>query len=231
MAEILKAVSRAKAGKGASRAIRREQKLVPGVVYGAGKASEIFSMDARVILAAMKKKGFYTRQFELQINEGKEQTVICKEVQTHPVTDAFMHIDFSRVDANKIMVVKVPVVLANVEKAVGIKKGGTINLVHRFVKLSCKVANVPHEIRIDVASLDMGHSIHASTIKLDEGVMFAHGWADETIVTMSGKMSAKDDEADKAAAVAAKAASDAAKTSTGAAKPAAKEGEKTAAKK
>lgn len=202
MAEVIKAQARAKAGKGASRAIRREN-LIPGVVYGGGKESVLFAMDPREITAILKKPGVFTRQFELDVEGAGKENVMCKEIQTHPVTDAFMHIDFARVAATDVIMVKVPIILDNADRAVGLKKGGSLNLVHRTVKVVGKAASIPHVLHVDVKGLDVGDSITTAAVELSGEVKFAHGWDNETIVNLTGRRaSSKADDAAAAPATA-----------------------------
>ena len=58
----LNAVKREKAGKGASRAKRREG-FVPAVIYGDKKEPLMIALEEKIVVAEMNKKGIWTRQF------------------------------------------------------------------------------------------------------------------------------------------------------------------------
>ncbi|OIR07992.1 50S ribosomal protein L25 [mine drainage metagenome] len=88
-------VARERAGKGEARATRREG-LVPGVIYGNKQSPVLFAIDPRIITAELNKAGFYDRVFGVTVN-GKSETVVCRDLQRHPVSGAALHIDFLRV--------------------------------------------------------------------------------------------------------------------------------------
>ena len=99
MADItsLPARARDRAGKGAARSTRRAG-LVPGVVYGNKETPVLIAMEPRHLEPQVKKNGFFTRIFELDI-DGKKHRVLPRDVQFHPVSDRAEHVDFLRVSA------------------------------------------------------------------------------------------------------------------------------------
>ena len=94
------------AGKGAARAERRAG-LIPGVIYGEKKEPVMFSISALDLDAQMRQKGFWTRQFEIEVGKNKYHA-ICQDIQTHPLTDRPIHIDFLRVSENAELEIEVP---------------------------------------------------------------------------------------------------------------------------
>ncbi|MBM3617312.1 MAG: 50S ribosomal protein L25/general stress protein Ctc [Alphaproteobacteria bacterium] len=203
-----KAEARETSGKGASRALRRAGRL-PAVLYGKGQEPIGFSIDANEFVLAYQKGGFTNKVVDVTL-AGKTYHLLAREIQVHPVTDKPEHIDFLSVTKDSRVHVNVPVRLVNSEKSIGVKRGGTLNIVSHEVELICVPDSIPPVIKIDVTELDIAHSIHISAIKLPEGVTPANT-TDFTLVTITGR--AADEPADAAAAAAAPAA---------AAKPAAK---------
>jgi len=159
---------RDRAGKGEARATRRSGR-VPGVIYGAKQPPVLVSMDPRVLLAEMRKSGFHTRLFAIDVNGGTER-VLVRDVQLHPVTDVPLHVDFQRVGEHARIHVAIPVHFANEGASPGLKRGGVLNIVRHEVEVTCDADNIPSEIRIDLTGLDIGDSVHISAIKLPEGV-------------------------------------------------------------
>ena len=88
------ASKREKAGKGAARACRREGRI-PAVVYGGKKEPIMISLDPVELEKALDLNDFYKADIEIVI-DGKKMTVICKDVQFHPVSDKPIHVDFVR---------------------------------------------------------------------------------------------------------------------------------------
>ncbi len=85
---------REKAGKGAARACRREGR-VPAVIYGGNKEPLMISLNPVELTKALDTAGFYDADIEIVI-DGKKHSVICQDVQFHPVSDAPLHVDFLR---------------------------------------------------------------------------------------------------------------------------------------
>ena len=85
---------REKAGKGAARACRREGR-VPAVVYGNKQEAVNISLHPVELEKALNLRDFYKSDITISI-DGKTETVICKDVQFHPVSDMPVHVDFLR---------------------------------------------------------------------------------------------------------------------------------------
>lgn len=189
-----KAETRDRNGKGASRALRRAGRI-PAVLYGKGQEPVGFSLDHNEFVLAYQKGGFTNKLIDIQLN-GKTFHVLPREVQTHPVSDVPEHVDFLKVDENSRVHVKVPVRLLNTDRSIGVKRGGVINIVSHEVELVCVPDVIPSVIKVDVATLDIAHSIHISSIELPKGVTPANT-DDFTLVTITGRSK---DEPEAAAA-------------------------------
>ncbi len=88
------AMKREKAGKGAARACRREGRI-PAVIYGGNKDAIMISLNPVELEKALDMVGFYDADIEIVL-DGKKHSVICQDVQFHPVSDAPIHVDFLR---------------------------------------------------------------------------------------------------------------------------------------
>lgn len=167
-ATTLTATKRERAGKGAARAVRN-QGLVPGVIYGDKQPPVLFSIDPRQLLAQMARPGFWTHQFEIDV-DGQTTLTMCQDIQVHPVSDRPIHVDFLRITADSTVEVDVPVKFVNEDRAPGLKRGGVLNVVRHEVVLVCKADAIPESLVADLTGLDVGDSLHISAIKLPEGV-------------------------------------------------------------
>ncbi|MBM3627773.1 MAG: 50S ribosomal protein L25/general stress protein Ctc [Alphaproteobacteria bacterium] len=216
----LAAQPRERAGKGASRVVRREGR-VPAVVYGEKQAPELVSLDPRDVVREMHKTGFFTRVFDIEVG-GRAIRALARDVQFHPVTDKPEHVDFMRVSDTTRIRVAVPVRFANADKAPGIKRGGVLNVVAHDIEVFCTITTIPRMIEVDLAGLDINDSVHISSIKLPEGVKPTIA-RDFTVAAIGAPTVMKSDEeaAEAAARAAASAASAAAAAPADGAKPAA----------
>lgn len=181
----MKAESRDRVGKGASRALRRAGR-VPAVLYGKSQEPLSFSLDGNEFTQNYLKGGFTNKLVEIQLG-GKAYHVLPREIQTHPVTDIPEHLDFLVVDENSRVNVEVPVRVLNADKCAGVKLGGAINMVRHAVELICAPDSIPPVIKIDVASLNIGDSVHISQVQLPKGVTSAITDRDFTILTIAGR--------------------------------------------
>jgi large subunit ribosomal protein L25 len=190
----LNATARKGAGKGAARAVRREG-LIPAVIYGDKKPPVLISISQRDLLAETNKKGFWTRQYEIEV-EGEKYRGICQDIQLHPVTDAILHVDFLRISKDSEIFIEVPVSFINRETCPGIKLGGNLNVVSRTVEVVCRPDDIPSKFEIDLAGLNFNDSVHASDLEMPKGVKLADS-SDYTIASINppaGKKAAAEEE-------------------------------------
>ena len=171
MAIEIAATTRKAQGTGASRRLRKTNR-VPGIVYGTGEAAMI-EIDHNTLYFALRKEAFHASVLSLDL-DGKKQDVLLRDFQMHPFRQQVLHIDFQRVDAKKKIHMKMPLHFINADIAPGVKTGGgIISHVLNDLEIACLAADLPAAIEVDLASLDLGHSIHVSDIKLPKGVEVA----------------------------------------------------------
>ncbi len=197
-ADVISAQYRAELGRGASRAARRSGR-VPGVVYGAAKDTASISVDRRQLDREMARGGFYTRLYSLQI-DGRSEQVLAREVQSHPVTDVPMHVDFLRLSGDSTIRLQIPVIFENEEESPGIKRGGVLNVVRHEVEVNCRADAIPESFTADLTGLGIGDAVRISDIRLPEGVEPVITDRDFTIATIAASSAAIEDAAAEAEA-------------------------------
>lgn len=203
MISAISAELRARAGKGAARAIRREGK-VPGVIYGGKQDPICIAIDPRVIWAELHKPGFKTRLFDVDLGNDGKHRCLARDVQFHPVTDQPQHIDLMRVSADAVVHVKVPVHVANADLSPGVKAGGVVTLELHEVEVTCAPDLIPSEIIIDLTGKDVGYSVHVGELALAAGVSPYHvGTAQAVLAIVPPTVKGGEGEAEVEAAPAA----------------------------
>ena len=178
----LAAEARERAGKGASRALRREGR-VPAVVYGGKEEPLSIHVEERT-LRRMLDTGHFTNSIVSIEVGGKTLNTLPKDVSFHPVSDRPLHVDFLRVAKDAKIEVAVPVVFVSEDESPGLKRGGVLNIVRHELELICDADKIPDDIQIDVTGLDVGDSIHISHVKLPAGSESAITDRDFTIATI-----------------------------------------------
>jgi large subunit ribosomal protein L25 len=197
----LSAETRERAGKGASRAIRREGR-VPAVIYGNRQDPISIHLEEKALVKALSTGHFMNAIAMIDVG-GEQVRTLPKDVQFHPVSDRPLHVDFLRIGEHSTVHVNVPVHFTNDEAAPGIKRGGVLNVVRHELELICDAASIPEEVVIDLAGYDIGDSIHISAVKLPEGSRSAIDDRDFTIATLVAPSAMKQSEGEEAAEAAA----------------------------
>ena len=191
----LPAEARERAGKGASRALRREGR-VPAVIYGEKKEPLSVHVEEK-LLAKMLSTGHFMNSVIMVEVGGKPNRTLPKDVQFHPVSSRPIHVDFVRIGEHAQVHVNVPVHFTDEEQAPGLKRGGVLNVVRHELELVCDAAKIPNEIVISLAGLEIGDAVHISHVNLPEGSKSAIEDRDFTVATVvaPSAMKAEEDEA------------------------------------
>jgi len=197
----LPAELRERAGKGASRELRRNGR-VPAVIYGGKEEPTSIHLEERVLRRQLGTGHFMNSIVMVEVN-GKPVRTIPKDVALHPVTDRPLHVDFLRLSKDAKIQVAVPVVFVNEEASPGLKKGGVLNVVRHELELVCESDKIPGEIAIDVTGLEVGDSIHISSVTLPDGTESAITDRDFTIATVVAPSAMKQEASEAADAEAA----------------------------
>jgi large subunit ribosomal protein L25 len=176
---------------------------VPGIVYGGKDAPEPITVDYRTLERHAAKATFLTTPFLLAMADRKLR-VIPRAVQTDPVNDRPVHVDFLRLPEGARVKLAIPVRFKGQENSPGIKRGGVLNIVRHEVELLCPAESIPEFIEGDLSALDIHGSLHLDDFKLPEGVKPTQRERDFTVASIVAPTSVIEEQ--RAAAAAAKAA-------------------------
>ncbi|HEY6772875.1 MAG TPA: 50S ribosomal protein L25/general stress protein Ctc [Oxalicibacterium sp.] len=190
------AFARKELGTGASRR-QRIAGMTPGIVYGGTAAPLNVSLDHNALYHALKKEAFHSSILDLEV-DGKAEKVLLRDFQMHAYKQLVLHVDFQRVDATQKIHVKVPLHFVNAEISPAVKlSGGIISHVTSELDVSCLPGDLPEYVEVDLANLDVGHSIHLADIKLPKGVSAVQHGGEEnpTIATAAVPAGKASDEA------------------------------------
>ncbi|NTW36878.1 MAG: 50S ribosomal protein L25 [Syntrophobacteraceae bacterium] len=150
---------RGKIGKGAARGLRRES-LVPAVLYGPKMDPMTLSVSSLQLEKLLRSMEGESRLVTISIEDGgasQTHKVLLREVQVHPFRRRFLHVDFFEAPLDRRIVVNVPIELKG--DSIGVRKGGSINLILRTLAVRCLPAEIPERIYVDVSALDLGSTI------------------------------------------------------------------------
>jgi large subunit ribosomal protein L25 len=156
-------------GNSPARSLRRSGQI-PAVLYGPKIEPVLLSVNVKDLENVLKQGNAFQVILNLIIQNGKKVTkaAMVKELQTHPVSGNFIHIDFYEIDMKRQINVMVPIITKG--QSVGVENGGMLNIVRREIELLCLPGDIPEAIEIDITDLDIGDSIHIEDIQLGENV-------------------------------------------------------------
>ncbi len=165
----LKANQRNGLGKQEVKKIR-SQKRIPAVVYGHGVKPTALDVAMDDFFRAIHTKAGENVIIQLAVAgaKGFEKTVVIKEIQHNPVTDAIVHVDFNVISLTENIKVKVPLHIKG--EAPGVKEGGVLDVVHHEIEVECLPTNIPERLDADISTLNIGDSIHIREIRFPAGV-------------------------------------------------------------
>jgi|TARA_R100000501_G_scaffold4652_1_gene9956 large subunit ribosomal protein L25 len=189
---------RDKAGKGASRAIRREGR-VPAVIYGDKKEALSVHVEEKLLRKLLNTGHMMSSVVQVEVEGGDSHRTLPKDVQFHPVSGRPIHVDFLRLAKGQKIDVEVPMHFTDEEASPGLKRGGVLNIVRHEIEVSCRPSLIPSELVASLAGLEVGDSIHISQVALPEGVEVDYGDHDFTVATIvaPSALRSQDDEAEE----------------------------------
>ncbi len=166
----LKASLREGIGKQKAKKLRIA-KRIPAVVYGHGIKATSVEVGQDDFLKVIHTKAGENVIIQLNVDGPKkfEKTVVIKEIQHSPTTDAIQHVDFNAISLTEKIKVKVPLHVKG--EAPGVKEGGVLDVVHHEIEVECLPTNIPERIDADIAAFAIGDTIHLRDLKFPSGVV------------------------------------------------------------
>ena len=156
-------------GTGASRRLRRADKL-PGIVYGGKEPATPIELEHNPIFYALRKEKFHASILTMEL-DGKEELVVLRAFQMHPYKPQVMHIDFQRIAADEKVTMRVPLHFHGEEESPAVKVSkAMISHAASYFEVTCLPKLLPEFISVDLSAMEVGTTFHASNLQLPEGV-------------------------------------------------------------
>lgn len=165
-------------GTGTQKAklVRREEDMIPGIVYG-GKESSVGVKIDRRLYERIRREHHGEIVFHLNVLDQKkgvaDYPAIVKEEQHDCVTDQVIHVDFKRISLTEKVEVSVPLVPKG--EPIGVKQGGgSLDHILWELDIICLPMDIPEGIEVEVSHLQVNESIHLKDVVLPKGVETKH---------------------------------------------------------
>lgn len=149
-------------GRRSSRKVRNSGK-VPAILYGHGEPNVALEVEADALRMALKKHAHV-----VTLAGAVDQEAQIRDVQYDCFGIEVLHVDFGRVSKGERLELTVALHLKG--DAPGLREGGLVTHVLHELEISCPVSSVPDELIVDVKDLHINQTLHASDVKLPEGV-------------------------------------------------------------
>lgn len=167
MESTLEAVKRSGKGKNEARRLRAAGQL-PAVVYGAQKAGDAIAptqvaISPKEMMRILHSASGVNTLITLNVAGEGTQRVLVREYQLDPVTQHLLHADFYRVNLEKKIAVKVPIVLHGDPKGVK-QQDGILEFLHKEIEVECLPTQIPEHVDVDVSELEVGQAIYVKDI-------------------------------------------------------------------
>lgn len=161
----------------------RRQGFVPAVLYGANVASLHVAIAEKELVNLLNHVTRST-PVEVKVDGKKTYHVFLKEIQVHPITQKFLHLDLYVADPHRPLEMNVPVKFVGTPR--GIKDGGVFEAVHSYIPVQALPAKMPPRIEVDVSGLGIGDSILVKDLPWPEGVQ-PRLPAEDAVVTVAAR--------------------------------------------
>ena len=151
----------------------RREGLIPAVIYKQGKVGdEVFVENAgfSAFLRGLKPGHLPTTQLELMTEDGKKRRAIIKDIQYHRTTYQVLHLDFLELEKDALISVKVPIEFVGAAECLGVKQGGILRQVIRYLRVRCAPKHLPHSFTIDVKDIAIGQVRRLKDIAMSDDI-------------------------------------------------------------
>jgi large subunit ribosomal protein L25 len=161
--EVVEAQARSESSRGKNEARRvRAAGRVPGVLYGAKKATVAVTLDPKQIMRILHSESGHNTIFDVQVGNEKAKVMIV-DWQRDPMHGKLLHIDLKRIAMDEKIRVQVPIHLTG--EAEGVKQqGGILDQVLREVEVECLPGDIPSHIDADITHLVFGTVLRVSDL-------------------------------------------------------------------
>ena len=192
MTNNLKATKRETKTKGQLNTLRSKG-FIPAVLYGGKSPNLKLSINEKFVNDVLRSENFLSTVIDLDI-DGKKEKVIPRDVTYHVTSEKPTHIDFMRIIQGSKIILEIPVKFKNNDQCNGLKKGGVLNIVRRKIELKCEAGNIPEDIEVDLAGLDIGTSIRISSVTLPKNAELTITARDFVVATIAAPTIVKEPE-------------------------------------
>ena len=172
-------------GRGSSDARRlRSSGMIPGVLYGRGKAPHAFCVSERELRRVLTGPSGLHAILDVVLDDQKTtHASILKDYQQDPITGHIAHVDLQEVRLDQP--IQAQVVIELVGEAAGTKEGGVLSQVSREINVEALPLEIPERIEVDISEMQMGDTLRLVDVAAQEGVTFLDDPEETVLATVT----------------------------------------------
>ncbi len=156
--------SRELKGSPNARRMRRDG-LIPGVIYSDGGEARAISLPKHDFEQMLHHHAGEQMMLTIEL-DGKESSVLLKDVQHDMMTGGTIHVDLHEVSMTKKLRVQISIEL--VGEAEGVKsEGGVLDHLLHSVEVECLPGDILEKIEVDVSGLNLNDMLTVKDIEID----------------------------------------------------------------
>ena len=146
------------------RRLRRAGQI-PGVIYGEGCEARLVTLPKHTFEQMLLRHAGDQMMVTIELN-GKEESVLLKDIQRDVLRDGVKHVDFQAVSLTKKLKVQIAVELVGESEGVS-TQGGVLDQVLHTVEVECLPGDILEKIELDVSALKLGDVLTVKEMGLD----------------------------------------------------------------
>ena len=176
---------RPREGRGSADARRlRNQGLVPGVLYGRGKAPHPFCVSATELRRALSGDSGTHAILDVVL-DGQKTThpAVLKDYQQEVPSGRLAHIDLHEVRLDEAIQTQVAVEL--IGEPAGVKEGGVLSQVNRELNVEALPLEIPDHLELDVSGMAIGDTLRLADLPATEGVTYLDDPEETVLATVT----------------------------------------------
>lgn len=163
---MLEGIVRESTGKRSTNALRRDGYLIANI-YGKGLANVHAAFKMNDFIRTVRGKD--SLAFAVKVGNDEMQVVV-QDYESHPVSGNLLHVDLMVAQPGVVTHYHVPI--ATQGSPVGLKNKGMLHIAKKRLRVKGAIDQIPNEITIDVAPLDLGDSILIRDLEKSENWTF-----------------------------------------------------------
>jgi large subunit ribosomal protein L25 len=147
----------------------RKSGLIPGVLYGHGKAATVIAVDPRALRTALSTSAGTHAVLEVSF-EGQKAShhAIVKELELDRVKSTVIHFDLQEIRLDET--IETTVTVNFIGEAKGVKTGGMLDESTREVNVRGLVTAIPEHFELDISDLDVNDTAKIADLVAPEGI-------------------------------------------------------------